>query len=100
MNPLQPQLQTQPQPLAQPNVMSVLITLPMVPEAEYKKLFAETQEIRQKFLNAVKANIEHQEQYKLLMQEKETLEAKVKELTPVVQEEVKEVVNTNEPENQ
>jgi len=90
-----------PQPIAQPNVMSVLVTMPMVPEAEYKKLFAETQEVRQKFLNAVKANIDLQEQYKVLTQEKETLEAKIKELTPVQPEQPEsapEPVLTQEPE--
>ncbi len=74
------------QPLAQPNVMSVLVTMPMIPEAEYKKLFAETQEIRQKFMTAVKANLEFQEKLKVLVQEKEALEAKITELTLANQE--------------
>ena len=74
------------QPLAQPNVMSVLVTMPMIPEAEYKKLFAETQEIRQKFMSAIKANLELQEKIKVLVQEKEALEAKITELTLANQE--------------
>jgi len=74
------------QPLAQPNVMSVLVTMPMIPEAEYKKLFAETQEIRQKFMSAIKANLELQEKLKVLVQEKEALEAKITELTLANQE--------------
>lgn len=82
----QPQVLAQPQPLAQPNVMSVLVTMPMIPEAEYKKLFAETQEIRQKFMTAVKSNLEFQEKLKVLVQEKEALEAKITELTLANQE--------------
>jgi len=96
----QPQVLAQPQPLAQPNVMSVLVTMPMIPEAEYKKLFAETQEIRQKFMSAVKANVELQEKLKVLVQEKEALEAKITELTlanqeltpPELKEEPKELI--------
>ena len=82
----QPQVLAQPQPLVQPNVMSVLVTMPMIPEAEYKKLFAETQEIRQKFMSAIKANLELQEKLKVLVQEKEALEAKITELTLANQE--------------
>ena len=82
----QPQVLAQPQALAQPNVMSVLVTMPMIPEAEYKKLFAETQEIRQKFMSAIKANLELQEKIKVLVQEKEALEAKITELNLANQE--------------
>ena len=65
---------------SQTNVMSVMVSLAMVPEIEYKKLFNETQELKQRISLYVKQANDIQELLKLHVDTIETLQKEKLEL--------------------
>jgi hypothetical protein len=65
---------------SQTNVMSVMVSLAMVPEIEYKKLFNESQELKQRISLYVKQANDIQELLKIHVDTIETLQKEKLEL--------------------
>jgi hypothetical protein len=87
---------------SQINVMSVMVSLAMVPEIEYKKLYNETQELKQRIGLYVKQANDIQELLKLHITtienlKKEKLELEEKLNTFIIKDEAPElIVSENE----